>query len=111
MEKVSICNVGNILTADSLDPSFIRNPADGLLEVVVHGSRQSGLSRFFGRRGGGSRGSSQNSVFQGRKFSVSDSQKSATWLSVGVTGHKTPFEVEIIPRKLKVIVGKDRLFE
>lgn len=98
--RVSIRNVGD-LGGEQLSYS---HPQDGLLEAVVQGAAPSRFSFF-------SRGASKPSVFPIKRMRVTATATEA--VSVVADGHfvvKTPLTVEIAPRKLSLIVGKERRF-
>jgi len=81
------------------------NPRDGRLEVIVRPHVQ---KRMFGlgRRSGFSR----DSVFPVKRLTIRSGGDSLPIFSDGETVIKTPATVEVVPKKLRVIVGKQRRF-
>lgn len=79
------------------------NPKDGILEAVIgEGPKRGFFSGWF-------RSSSEPSVFPVRRLTVTAAQPLPLTLD-GQTVVKTPVTVEAKPRKLKVIVGRNRQF-
>ncbi len=80
------------------------NPTDGQLEAVVHESNAGG--GLFRKR----RQYSTQSVFPVKKVRITTDSQSVPVIADGQTTIKTPVTVEVAPQKLRVIVGKDRMF-
>ncbi|MEK7570142.1 MAG: diacylglycerol kinase family protein [Patescibacteria group bacterium] len=80
------------------------NPRDGYLDVIVRPQEE---RRMFGF---GRRNFSRTSVFPVKKLTIRSGGESMPIMSDGETIIKTPATVEVAPRKLKVIVGKQRSF-
>lgn len=80
------------------------NPCDGLLEVIVRPQEE---RRMFGF---GRRNFSRTSVFPVKKLTIRSGGESMPIMSDGETIIKTPATIEIAPKKLRVIVGKQRKF-
>lgn len=100
--QISIYNF-RPLFATSLGKNSYFNPQDGMLEIFIQ-PMVSGLWKTF-------RSTSQlkDSIIPFKKIAI----KSKESLPVTTDGQKvlkTPVQIEIAPKKLKVIVGKDRLF-
>lgn len=79
------------------------NPQDGVLEAVVS---PVGGGRFF--QSFFSHSASRPSVFPIHRALIRSRTESIAALADGQTVVKTPFSVEVLPRHLKVIVGKRR---
>ncbi len=96
----------------SAEPLCVRNlgtsnggphdPRDGILEAVIGSPRGKGLFGF--RRHYG-----PESVFPFRRMTITSEQPLSLLLD-GQTVVKTPVTIEAKPRRLKVIVGKNRKF-
>ncbi|MEK7518730.1 MAG: diacylglycerol kinase family protein [Patescibacteria group bacterium] len=89
-------------TIDITNFSEESNPRDGHLDVIVRPEAQ---KRFFGRSS-----YSNASVFPFKKLTIRSGSDSLPIMSAGETIIKTPATVEIVPKKLKIIVGKHRKF-
>lgn len=81
-------------------------PTDGMLEACIAPAVESGSRRMFqrGRTGGGA------SVIPFRSLRVKSAGASVTARADGQTVVKTPLTVAVAPKKLRVIVGKNRAF-
>lgn len=97
--SLSICNLGNLIEFDQHRGSH-SNPEDGRLEAVVT-AHERGMFR---------KGFSTESVFPIRRAVITCPSESVPLVIDGQTIVKTPATVEVVPHKLKLIVGKDRLF-
>lgn len=85
----------------------IYDPLDGKLEAVFEerdGSSFGRFNRFFGRN------DAAPSVIPMRKLTLNHTDESLPVVVDGQQVVKTPATVEVIPKQLKVIVGKERLF-
>ncbi len=92
----------NLRPAAVGDGGGIFNPKDGILELLIQPFRS---SRWTFRR----KKTESNSLIPFRKVAI----KSKGSVSIHTDGQKvlkTPVTIEIVPDKLKVIVGKDRIF-
>lgn len=81
------------------------NPTDGLLEAVFTAPQKSG-----GFLGLFSKHFTSDSVFPVKKAKIKCASECLPAIADGHTTVKTPITVEIAPKKLKVIVGKHRMF-
>lgn len=100
-DQVTIYNLKPIFAA-SWGHEKIFNPKDGILEVLIQPLKKGFLNSL-------KNDISSNSLIPFKKIFI----KSKNSLPVYTDGQKvlkTPVKVEIIPNKLKIIVGKDRLF-
>lgn len=93
MQSVSIYNFGS----EGIDPR------DGMLELVV---RSSDSERGLFHKGG----HASPSLFQVKNVKIKSFGRSVTAHADGQTVVKTPLTVQVIPKKLRVIVGKNRRF-
>ncbi|MBI3291090.1 hypothetical protein HYZ76_02295 [Candidatus Falkowbacteria bacterium] len=100
--QVRVCNLRPISAAQGVLGGYF-NPTDGLLEVFIQ-PVASGLGHIFKRSV-----QFKESVIPSKKILIR-SKDSISVLTDGQKVLKTPVEVEIIPKKLKIIVGKNRLF-
>lgn len=78
------------------------NPKDGILEAVIGEGRRGMFSGFFRR-------ASEPSIFPFKRLTITAETPLALLLD-GQIVLKTPVTVEATPRKLKLIVGKERQF-
>lgn len=81
-----------------------RDPRDGMLELVVRSSGDEKGGLF--RKGSGS----TPSLFPVRHVKIKSFGRSVAAHADGQTVVKTPMTVQVIPKKLRVIVGKNRGF-
>lgn len=79
------------------------NPRDGLMEVVFYKP----FSPFFSFL---SKEKNLDSIFFLKKIIIQSSKKEIPVLIDNWKILKTPLEIEIVPQKLKIIVGKERKF-
>lgn len=100
--SLSICNLGHLIEFDANRKSH-SNPEDGKLEAVVT-SQDSGFRTMFRKS------FSTESVFPIRRATITCRTESVPLVIDGQTIVKTPATVEIVPKKLKLIVGKGRMF-
>jgi len=102
--QIQICN----LTAQPKIASrstFKCNPQDGFLETIISSSAPSGkIVGFF------QKSFARPSVFTARRLKIVSQSESVTLIVDGQPVAKTPVTVEILPKLLKVIVGKKRMF-
>ncbi|RJR30980.1 hypothetical protein C4569_03620 [Candidatus Parcubacteria bacterium] len=101
--QVNICNLrpGFLSTANTTGSHF--NPQDGVLEALISIAKPTQFFSFFSAK------SCYDSIFPFKKLSI----KSKKSLSVHTDDQrvlKTPVDVEIIPKKINIIVGKERQF-
>lgn len=99
---IQICNLTYTLAKQKAGVKKICDPKDGFLEAVFTPTRSS----IFGKN---KLDFNHISVFPIRKIKIK-SDKSIPLIADGKTVLKTPVTVEIVPKKLKIIVGKERLF-
>ncbi|MDP2684643.1 MAG: diacylglycerol kinase family protein [bacterium] len=98
--QINICNF-NLSTSNT----HKCNPKDGLLEAIIAPVAKS--TNFFSSF---SKKYSKSSVFPLKKMRVKCNTESLQAMADGHTTIKTPIAVEVIPKKLKIIVGKNRMF-
>ncbi len=98
--KINICNF-----EFNQKESHYCNPKDGLLEAVISPEIKS--RNFFGSF---KKKYTTSSVFKFKKIKVKCNTESLLAMADGHTTIKTPIAVEVIPKKLKIIVGKNRMF-
>jgi len=78
------------------------NPKDGFLEILIE-QQQTVFDRLMKKE------KKEESIFQIKKALV-NGKNSFALSTDGEMSVKTPFTIGIAPRKLKIIVGKDRVF-
>lgn len=98
-QQVAIMNFGSY---GERGQSFATNPADGRLELVVTGERS--CWPRFGRQ------SEEWSVLPIKRVSVASTGEAVELISDGVEHHRTPATIEIVPKRLSIIVGRGRNF-
>jgi diacylglycerol kinase family enzyme len=101
-DQVSICNLRPLFAADWGQTSYF-DPQDGLLEILVQ-PIASGVSQIFRKSV-----DLKNTIIPFKKLAIR-SQSSLPVVTDGQKVLKTPVRIEIVPKKLKIIVGKNRLF-
>jgi len=101
---VNICNFGNILDQNKLKEK-IYNPRDGIFEAVISKKTDSWSPfKIF------KKSFSESSVFPIKKIKIKCSKECIPIIADGQATIKTPVTVEVMPKKLKIIVGKNRMF-
>lgn len=98
--EISICNIANY--SPLCKEKNIFNPKDGFLEVFV-GQRQSFADKLFNKE------KRQESIFPIKNALV----KSGKTIKITVDRDmvlKSPLSIRVAPQKLRVIVGRDRVF-
>ncbi|MFA6322909.1 MAG: diacylglycerol kinase family protein [Candidatus Buchananbacteria bacterium] len=100
--EISICNLKPSFAGNTLGKSYF-NPQDGSLELFI----QPQAARTFGffKKAG----SLQDSIIPFKRLEIK-SKDSVTVTTDGQRVLKPPVQIEIAAKKLKVIVGKDRVF-
>lgn len=99
---VSICNLQPVQWQGTVPVSRF-NPSDGLLETFIEPApHQGGLFRRW-------KTDAQPSILPCRRIKISSS-KSVPVLTDGERVLKTPVAVEVVPSKLRMIVGRERKF-
>ena len=100
--RVSVCNTN--LLGERFRGRQWSDPKDGRLEAIVRGETKSRFPAFFGGRT-----NTTESIFPVRRMKVT-AEPSVTLVADGHYRVKTPATLEIVPKKLAVIVGKTRAF-
>jgi len=103
-EMISICNFGNIFKNQGFRREKIYNPRDGVLEAVISPGASSGFFKIF------QKDFNNESVFPIKKLKIKSLKECVSVIADGEIVVKTPITVEVVPKKLKVIVGKNRMF-
>jgi len=99
--EISICNFKPALP-NGFNQNGYFNPQDGLLEIFI----QPIVTGFFKSI---KKSVSEQSIIPIRRLSI-DSKQSVSIITEGQKVLKTPVKIEIVPKKLKLIVGKSREF-
>ena len=105
-ETSNILSIRNFKSAKSDgEKDSSSNPKDGILEAVFNSEQKSqGFFNIF------KKSYSKESIFPFKKIKIKCSTETIPALADGHLTIKTPIAVEVIPKKLKVIVGKNRMF-
>lgn len=98
--RISVCNFGNIFHG-AFSREDLSNPCDGYLETVIRSPQR---RSFFGS------GTGRDSVFPVRKLMIHAQREAVKLIADHEQVISTPATVEIVPQKLKMIVGKSRWF-
>lgn len=99
---ITIHNIGTSETKKLPRPP---DPKDGILEAVITPpAKKEGLFKRF------QSSYQESSVFPFKKLKIKSTHDSVNTLADGQTQIPTPVSVEVAPRRLKIIVGKDRMF-
>lgn len=99
--EIQIRNLKPLFAANLGTKNF--NPQDGLLEILIH-PITSGFWQFFRKPNEG-----KKSIIPFKKMAI----RSRNSISIKTDGQKilkTPIKIEIVPKKLRLIVGKNRMF-
>lgn len=99
---ISICNLGFLTSNQSIYKQRLSIPTDGLLEAVIAPVKSHLFSKIKSLK--------QQSIFPFKKIMVGSKAEPITVNIDQQAVFKTPVEVTIAPKKLKVIVGGKRLF-
>lgn len=100
--QITICNFSNEIVPKS---GKVCNPKDGILEAIfTPANKTNGIFGIFNKT------YIQSSVFPFKKLKIKCSRESLPVIADGHVTIKTPISVEVVPKKLKVIVGKNRMF-
>lgn len=98
---LSVQNLGNLFA-----PEFQRHDArDGLLDVVIAPPEKSGLKKLVGK----GTASEKATVFKTKNIRVLAEEKSMPVVLDDEITLKTPVKITIEPKKIKLIVGRDRI--
>ena len=100
-DQVCICNFKPLLANANANGYF--NPQDGRLEILIE-PISSWFDQMFKKAT-----NIQKSIIPFKKIAIK-SKESVSVVTDGQRVLKTPVQVEIIPKKLKIIVGKKRAF-
>jgi len=99
---VSLCNLGFLTDNQTIYKERLSNPADGFLEAVVAPLKGGIFNKL--------KGAVKQSIFPFTKIKITSQGEPATIIIDQQAVSKTPAEVTVAPKKLKVIVGSKRLF-
>lgn len=97
---VSICNLGFLADNQSIYRQRLSVPTDGMLEAVIAPLKSTLFSKKV----------KQQSIFPFTKIRLDSKAEPVTVTIDQQAVFKTPVEVTIAPKKLKVVVGSKRLF-
>lgn len=98
---ISICNLGFLSTNQSIYKQRLSIPTDGLLEAVIAPIKET----FFSKAK-----SAGQSIFPFKKIQIASKSEPVTVTIDQQVVFKTPVNVSIAPKKLRIIVGNKRLF-
>jgi len=102
--QINLCNLRPAFLGASNFSNAYFNPQDGLLEALVQITNPGKkVFTLFSKQ------ETKDSIFPFKKLAVK-SAKSVTVVADDQRVLKTPVNIEIAPKKIKVIVGKDRMF-
>lgn len=102
--SVTICNLRPSFASINFGHRF--NPCDGFMEALITPTENflQGIKKIFGLKA-----HAQRSIVPLKKVFIR-SKHSETVIGDGEKKFKTPLYVEVVPKKLSVIVGKQRMF-
>ncbi|MBU0732489.1 hypothetical protein KKC88_06460 [Patescibacteria group bacterium] len=99
--KLSVQNLGNVFSSD-----FKRyNARDGLLDVVISPPSSRGLRSLLGKN----TGAEDATIFKTKKIKILSEGKSIPVILDDEVTLKTPLEITVESKKIKLIVGRDRI--
>jgi len=87
---------------------FTSNPSDGKMEAVFSPRLKSSWFSWFKPK---SKPTNNKSVFPITKVDIKHNRKPVMLIIDRARKIKTPVEIEVLKQKLKIIVGRDRMFE
>ncbi len=96
---VSICNLGFLANNQTIYKEGLSTPTDGLLEAVIAPIKSTLFKKI-----------QKQSIFPFKKITIHSKNEPITVTIDQQAVFKTPVEVTVAPKKLKVIVGSKRLF-
>lgn len=104
--QISICNFDlESHSSSSQSKKHNCNPKDGLLEAVFSKlEKPKSFFNVFNNK------FSEDSIFPFKKVKIKCNKECLPAIADGHTTIKTPITVEVLPKKLKIIVGKNRMF-
>lgn len=104
--QISICNFDIEMQGNySKNKKHNCNPKDGMLDAIFSQvSRPKSFFNIFNNK------FSESSVFPFKKVKIKCNKECLPAIADGHTTIKTPITVEVVPKKLKIIVGKNRMF-
>lgn len=101
--NITICNFHSDKNESGTMPTHTCNPHDGVLEAIFAEPQERSWWAFSKKH------YSSASVFPFTKIKIKCSSECLPIVADGQTTIKTPVTVEVVPKKLKVIVGKNRM--
>ncbi len=107
LSEKNVITIRNFNTDDvrGSDSEHTSNPKDGIFETVISGpKKKSGILGLFQQEYG------KGSVFPFKKLKIKCASDCLPIIADGQTTIKTPVTVEVLPKKLNIIVGKNRMF-
>lgn len=96
-ESIQICNLGEVFRGRCDE---MHNPHDGKLEAMFHTAKRKRLRSTH----------KLDSVFSVKELKIFSREKAVTLFADGETPISTPAIVNVAPHKLRLIVGKKRMF-
>lgn len=96
-ERIQICNFGHVVSG-RIDA--LHNPRDGKFEAVFQYAKRKGFRKQ----------ERLDSLFSVRRLRIRSEARDVSLIADGERKISTPATVEVIPNRLKLIVGKERLF-
>lgn len=100
-EQINICNFRPVFVSPAGQTNYF-NPRDGLMEILIQPLKTNFWQMF-------KKPAALSSIIPFKKIAVR-SKGSVPVITDGQKIMKTPVEIEIAPKKLKIIVGKNRMF-
>ncbi|MBU0671051.1 hypothetical protein KKF29_02730 [Patescibacteria group bacterium] len=98
--SLSIKNLGDLFSGDFKE----YNARDGLLDIVIAPPALSGFKKMVGREK-----AEGETIFQAKKLRITSKNGSVPVILDEETTLKTPVDIEIKPKKIKLIVGRERV--
>lgn len=106
LAKIKVVNFDFLTFSQEIKEAKISIPNDGWLEILLGEETKKWFSFF-------RKDQEKNSIFYGKKIEIF-SKKEEEEIEITIDQEKiikTPVEIEVLPKALKVIVGKNRLFD
>ncbi len=101
INHISICNFGNIIEAKEINNEIICNPNDGFLDIVFYNKNKTKILKKPGKK---------DTVIPVKKSFVESNGEEVSLMVDGDVVAKTPATIEMGAQKIKLIVGKNRMF-
>lgn len=101
INHISICNFGNIIQTKEITKDIVCDPNDSLLEIMFFNQPEKKLFKNKNKK---------DSIIPAKKIFIDSKNEQISIVVDNETVAKTPATIEIAPKKIRLIVGKERMF-